>query len=209
MLILLAVAGVVAFFLVQIGLVLYKRMNETNELREHLVGAQYVPNMTQPDDTSGPVLRNEQVSEPGPVVLPQQRGKANPSIPGQSDEEVRTPEPLQRRVRRQQADEPDAAEPSPQRQEEATFTEDLRHPEASFQPHPFNKKSMPDLAEGGRIGPLRGSVPVDSGFASKVSSPGLGDQQPYDSDMAQNGGEWIKGAFAFDSTENNGFSPLF
>ena len=193
MLILLAVAGVVAFFLVQIGLVLYKRMNETNELREHLVGAQYVPNMTQPDDTSGPVLRNEQVSEPGPVVLPQQRGKANPSIPGQSDEEVRTPEPLQRRVRRQQADEPDAAEPSPQRQEEATFTEDLRHPEASFQPHPFNKKSMP----------------VDSGVASKVSSPGLGDQQPYDSDMAQNGGEWIKGAFAFDSTENNGFSPLF
>ena len=193
MLILLAVGGVVAFFLVQIGLVLYNRMNETNELREHLVGAQYVPNMTQPDDTSGPVLRNEQISEPGPAAPPQQRGMMNPAIPGQSDEEVRTPEPLQRHVRRQRAEEPDAAEASPQRQEEATFTEDLRHPEASFQPHPFNNRS----------------VPVESGVASKVSSPGLGDQQPYDSDMAQNGGEWIKGAFAFDSTENNGFSPLF
>jgi len=190
MLILLAVAGVVAFFLVQIGLVLYKRMNETNELREHLVGAQYVPNITQLDNPSGPSL---QTVEQGPVAPPAQRGKPNPDIPGQSDEEVRTLEPLQRRVRRQPADEPDAAEASPQRQEEATFTEDLRHPEASFKPHPFNNRSMP----------------VDSGVASKVSSPGLGDQQPFESEMAQNGGEWIKGAFAFDSSENNGFSPLF
>jgi hypothetical protein len=194
MLILLAVVGVVAFFLVQIGLVLYKRMNETNELREHLVGAQYVPNMTQLDNPSGPTYQVPlQTVEQGPVAPSSQKGRANPDIPGQSDDEVRRPEPLQRHVRRQPAEEPEAAEALPQRQEEATFTEDLRHPEASFQPHPFNKRSMP----------------VDSGVASKVSSPGLADQQPFESDLAQNGGEWIKGAFAFDSTENNGFSPLF
>ena len=181
MLILLVVGGVVAFFLFQIGVVLYKRMNETNELREQLVGAQYVPNMRQ-------------FEEPAPVVRHEPKGTPMPEIPGQSDEEVRTPEPNQRRVRRSPAEEPEPAEPVPQRQEEAGFTEDLRHPEASFQPHPFNNRS----------------VPVDSGVASKVSSPGLGgDQQAFESDMAQNGGEWLKGTFAFDSREPSGFSSLF
>lgn len=199
MLILLVVGGVVAFFLFQIGVVLYKRMNETNELREHLVGAQYVANMRQFEE---PTL--------APVVRQEVKGTPMPEIPGQSEEEVRAPEPTQRRVRRAPAEEPEPTEPVPQRQEEAGFTEDLRHPEASFQPHPFNNRSVPDLAEGGRIGPLRGAVPVDSGVASKVSSPGLGgDQQAFESDMAQNGGEWLKGTFAFDSREPSGFSALF
>ena len=181
--ILLVVGSVVAFFLFQIGLVLYKRMNETNELREQLVGAQYIPNMRQFEE---PAL--------APVVRQELKGTPMPEIPGQSDEEVRTPEPNQRRVRRAPAEEPEPAEPVPQRQEEAGFTENLRHPEASFQPHPFNNRS----------------VPVDSGVASKVSSPGLGgDQQAFESDMAQNGGEWLKGTFAFDSREPSGFSSLF
>jgi hypothetical protein len=175
--ILLVVGGVVAFFLFQIGIVLYSRMNETNELREQLVGAPYVPPIQQ-----------------APVAYPEQKGTPMPSIPGQTDEEVRTPEPTQRRVRRQTVEEPEPVENTALQQEEAGFTENLRHPEASFQPHPSNKKS----------------VPVDTGVASKISSPGFaGDQQKYDSDMAQNGGEWLPGAFAFDKTEKNGFSPLF
>ena len=191
--ILLVVGGVVAFFLFQIGIVLYRRMNETNELREQLVGAPYVP-----------------PSQPSPVVPQEQKGTPMPSIPGQTDEEVRTPEPIQRRVRRQVAEEPEPVENTALQQEEAGFTENLRHPEASFQPHPFNNKSVPVLAEDGRIGPLRGAVPVDSGVASKVSSPGFGgDQQAFESDMAQNGGEWLKGTFAFDSREPSGFSSLF
>ena len=56
-LILLLVGCVVAFFLFQIGLVLYNRMNETNELREHLVGAQYVHNLGL-DNTSGDAYTN-------------------------------------------------------------------------------------------------------------------------------------------------------
>jgi hypothetical protein len=191
--ILLVVGGVVAFFLFQIGIVLYRRMNETNELREQLVGAPYVP-----------------PSQPAPVAYPEQKGTPMPSIPGQTDEEVRTPEPIQRRVHRQTAEEPEPVESTALQQEEAGFTENLRHPEASFQPHPFNNKSVPVLAEDGRIGPLRGTVPVDSGVASKVSSPGFGgDQQAFESDMAQNGGEWLKGTFAFDSREPSGFSSLF
>jgi hypothetical protein len=175
--ILLVVGGVVAFFLFQIGIVLYNRMNETNELREQLVGAPYVPPMQQ-----------------APVAYPEQKGTPMPTIPGQSDEEVRTPEPTQRRVRRQTAEEPEPVENTALQQEEAGFTENLRHPEASFQPHPFNNKS----------------VPVDSGVASKASSPGFGgDQQSFESDMAQNGGEWLKGTFAFDSREPSAFSSLF
>ena len=181
--ILLVVGGVVAFFLFQIGIVLYRRMNETNELREQLVGAPYAPpSQMRPIQVEAPVAHSEQ------------KGTPMPSIPGQTDEEVRTPEPTQRRVRRQTAEEPEPLENTALQQEEAGFTENLRHPEASFQPHPFNNKS----------------VPVDSGVASKVSSPGFGgDQQAYDSDMAQNGGEWLKGTFAFDSREPSGFSSLF
>ena len=182
MLILLVVGGIVAFFLFQIGIVLYRRMNETNELREQLVGAPYVP----PSQV-------KQFEEPAPIVH-EQKGTPMPSIPGQTDEEVRTPEPIQRKVRRAPAEEPEPSENTALQQEEAGFTENLRHPEASFKPHPFNNRSMP----------------VDSGVASKVSSPGFGgDQQAFESDMAQNGGEWLKGTFAFDSREPSGFSSLF
>ena len=199
-LILLLVGSVVAFFLFQIAVVLYNRMNETNMLREHLVGAQYVPNLGI-DNTSGEAYTTLKQNVPssstqemlGPASGEIQ-GREMPDIPGQTDEEVRRKEPIQRRVSRPVADEPEPALRSPEDQSEAHFTEDLRHPEASFQPHPSNKKS----------------VPVDTGVASKISSPGFaGDQQKYDSDMAQNGGEWLPGAFAFDKTEKNGFSPLF
>jgi hypothetical protein len=199
-LILLLVGSLVVFFLFQIGVVLYNRMNETNELREHLVGAQYVANLGQ-DNTSGDAYTTLKQNVPssgnqemlGPTVAEIQ-GREMPDIPGQTEEDVRRKEPNQRRVSRPVADEPEPARASPEDQSEAHFTEDLRHPEAMFQPHPSSKKSMP----------------VDSGVASKISSPGFaGDQQKYDSDMAQNGGEWLPGAFAFDKTEKNGFSPLF
>ena len=200
-LILLVVGCVVAFFLFQIGLVLYNRMNETNVLREHLVGARYEPNLASLDNPSGNAYTNLKQNVPstgnqemlGPTV-DEVHGRDMPNIPGQTSEEVLRKEPNQRRVNRPVADEPEPAVGSPEDQEEAHFTENLRHPEASFQPHPSNKKS----------------VPVDTGVASKISSPGFaGDQQKYDSDMAQNGGEWLPGAFAFDKTEKNGFSPLF
>jgi hypothetical protein len=200
-LILLVVGCVVAFFLFQIGVVLYNRMNETNELREHLVGAQYVSNLTEVDNTSGDAYTTLKQNVPstsnqellGPTV-PEVQGRNMPDVPGQTEEQLRRKEPNQRRVNRPVVDEPEPVLRSPEDMSEAHFTEDLRHPEASFQPHPSNKKS----------------VPVDTGIASQISSPGLaGDQQKYDSDMAQNGGEWLPGAFAFDKTEKNGFSPLF
>ena len=204
-LILLLVGCVVAFFLFQIGLVLYNRMNETNMLREHLVGARYEPNLASNDNPSGDAYTNLNQNVPsssdqeqlGASATPDMKGLSNPDIPGQTDEQVRRKEPNQRRVNRpipETGNEPEPAVRSPEDQEEAHFTERLRHPEASFQAHPANKKS----------------VPIDTGVASTISSPGFaGDQQKYESDMAQNGGEWLPGAFAFDHTETNGFSPLF
>jgi hypothetical protein len=50
---------------------------------------------------------------------------------------------------------------------------------------------------------------VQAGRASQISSPGAANQQPFASELAQNGGELMNGLFAFDSQEPQGFSSLF
>lgn len=183
--ILLLIGGIISFFLFQIGLVLWNRMKQPNELREHLVGAPYVPDL-------------HTAEEPEPDNEGHRSGASRasmPEIPGQTESQVRMPEPLQRPVFRPEADEPEPTEATNLQQENAGFDEKLRHPEASFKAHPFAQGSMQPM--------------VDSGRASDLSTPGTSNQQPFESELAQNGGELMKGIFAFDTTEPNGFSSLF
>ena len=191
---LLIVGLVVVFFLFQIGVVVWDRMSQPDQLREHLVGAIYTNDLknpiNQPDNTAT-------FSAPAPVAT-QEKGRPLPEVPGQTEEELRLPEPTQRQVRRMaQADEgPGPVDERETNHNSAGFGEQLRHPEASFQAHPLARGSM--------------QQEIDSGRGATVSSPGLeGNQQPFASDLAQNGGELMKGIFAFDSTESNGFSTLF
>ena len=187
--ILLVVGSLVIFFLFQIGIVLWQRMNNSTKLREHLSGATYVDDLRMAQHVS-PAQR---VEEPAQVGV-HQGGNPLPDIPGQTPEQVRRPEPTQRQVNRSRAEEPEPSELQPQ-QEEAGFTERLRHPEASFQRHPGDLGSM--------------APEVQAGRASAISSPGAANEQPFASELAQNGGELMNGLFAFDSQEPQGFSSLF
>jgi hypothetical protein len=187
--ILLLIGGIISFFLFQIGHVLWNRMKQPDELREHLVGAPYLPDSRMAEapepDYEGPAQAHQSGAPRASM----------PEIPGQTESQVRTPEPLQRPVFRSEADEPEPTEATNLQQENAGFDENLRHPEASFKAHPYAKGSMQPM--------------VDSGRASYVSTPGTSNQQPFESELAQNGGELMKGIFAFDTTEPNGFSSLF
>ena len=188
--ILLVVGSLVIFFLFQIGIVLWQRMNNSTKLREHLSGATYVDDLRMTQHVS-PAQRVEEPAQ----IAEHQGGNPLPDIPGQTPEQVRTPEPTQRQVNRSQAAEPEPSESSAPQQEEAGFTERLRHPEASFQRHPGDQGST--------------APEVQAGRASQISSPGAANQQPFASELAQNGGELMNGLFAFDSQEPQGFSSLF
>ena len=188
--ILLVVGSLVIFFLFQIGIVLWQRMNNSTKLREHLSGATYVDDLRLSQHVS-PAQRLEEPAQ----VAAHQGGNPLPDIPGQTPEQVRTPEPTQRPVNRPRAEEPEPLESSLPQQEEAGFTERLRHPEASFQRHPGDLGSM--------------APEVQAGRASPISSPGAANEQAFASELAQNGGELMNGLFAFDSQEPQGFSSLF
>jgi hypothetical protein len=77
----------------------------------------------------------------------------------------------------------------------AMFGSNLRHPEASFEP---SKSSFGGLEN-----------EITSGLASQVTQPSDIDKAPFSAEMAQNGGEFMNGIFAFDSTqEGSYFSSL-
>jgi hypothetical protein len=187
MAILIVVGAIVIFFLSQIILVLWKRMKQPDELREHLVGATYVNDFRQAQPYDEIVA--------GPLAKPDEPSLPVPEIPGQTEEEIRSPEPTQQQVYRGRQDDPESMDMREPFQEKASFGENLRHPEASFKAHPFSEGTMNPL--------------VDSGRAAALSTPGTSNQQAYTPELAQNGGELMKGIFAYDTTEPNGFSSLF
>jgi hypothetical protein len=84
-----------------------------------------------------------------------------------------------------------ARDPYDQNQESAAHPERLRHPERMFQPAPSNQTH--DIA-------------LASGVASaNHASAALNSFTP---EFAQNGGEFMQGIFANDSSEPGGFSPF-
>ena len=84
-----------------------------------------------------------------------------------------------------------ARDPYDMPQESAAHPERLRHPERMFQPAPSNQTH--DIA-------------VASGVASaNHASAALNSFTP---EFAQNGGEFMQGIFANDSSEPGGFSPF-
>lgn len=182
--ILVVVGGIVLFFLSQIVLVLYRRANQSSELREHLIGATYVEDLRKAEPAQEP--RYTAPVDEGEEQQPNQM----PEIPGQMEEEVRMPEPTQRRVARNpQRDVPDFMDPRLGQQEDSSFGENLRHPEASFQRHP--------LSGGHETQPSVGNLERRDSMA------------PIAAELAQNTGELMKGIFAYDSDNNTDFSPLF
>lgn len=134
--------------------------------------------------------RKELSVEPAPVVQPVPTiPNKVPQVPGQTEEELRTPEPLQRTPPAVQYDSPEATDPmNSTAYMDAMFGDNFRHPEQMMEMRPeSNTDSI-----------------VDSGLGSRRSSPGGNNPVMYAPEMAQNGGEFMQGIVAFEGAGGGG-----
>jgi hypothetical protein len=126
------------------------------------------------------------VEESSAPVVDRTPPHAMPHVPGQTETDLRTPEPLQRTPPTTEYEIPSHRDPlNPTVNAEAEFGSNFRHPEQMIEMHP-------------RTG--MGQV-VASGLGSEQSSPGGNDANGYAPEMLQNGAQWMTGVTAFDSTE--------
>jgi hypothetical protein len=128
-------------------------------------------------------------SQPAPIREPIADAEHPPLVPGQTQEELKTPEPLQEPIA-QKVDLPGSKDPYDRRENAALFGSDLRHPEAMM------------VASSSTFSSLESEV--SSGVANEVSRPSDIEQVPFSAEMAQNGGQFMDGIFAFDNTDSGG-----
>lgn len=129
-----------------------------------------------------------------PYHRPQRTANEMPNVPGQTEEDLRAPEQLQATPPTTQYDPPEATDPMNRHVHSgAEFGSNLRHPEQMIERRPA---ATMDYV-------------VPSGLGSENSSQGGNRQVSFAPEMAQNGGEFMSGISAFDSSESGtGFSAL-
>ena len=117
-----------------------------------------------------------------------------PYVPGQTEEDLRAPEPLQASPPSVQYDAPEATDPMNRHVfMSSEFGSNLRHPEQMIEHRPAS--NMDGV--------------VDSGLGSDYSSPGGNRATGFAPEMAQNGGEFMRGINAFDTSDvGSAFSML-
>lgn len=122
-------------------------------------------------------------------VMEQTHVHSMPRVAGQSEKDLRTPEPLQRSPPLTHYNAPEANDlMHPTVHMSSEFGSNLRHPEQMIETHPG-------------IGTMQQHV--DAGIASEYSSPGGHNAVGYSTEMIQNGGEWMgPGIHAFDTSES-------
>ena len=137
----------------------------------------------------------EDGEHPGPVVsrgppIPHEM----PHVPGQTEEDLRAPEPLQATPPSVQYSSPEATDPMNRTVHMSSeFGNNFRHPEQMIEMRP---PSSMDSA-------------MQSQIASERSGPGGNNAVGFAPEMAQNGGEFMRGIGAFDTTEiGTGFSMI-
>ena len=127
-----------------------------------------------------------QAPEPPQVQAPIRENTVpvpKPEVPGQTEEELNAPEPLQERAS-QKVDSPSPTDPYDTTDNEAQFGSNLRHPESMI------AKAGPNFAS------------LESEVAAGVAGKPNVEKLPFSAEMAQNGGEFMKGIFAFDSSDS-------
>jgi hypothetical protein len=117
-----------------------------------------------------------------------------PRVPGQTEGDLREPEPLQRTPPTTEYNAPEHMDPMHRvAHMPAEFGSNLRHPEQMMEQHP---------------GVGMDNVP-GSGLGGHVTSVGPHNPAVYQTEMAQNGAEVMDGIFAYDGTaEGSGYSLL-
>lgn len=132
---------------------------------------------------------------PAPVVA---RGPPIPNrmprVPAQTEDDLRRPEPLQATPPSVEYDAPEAVDPMNRTAHmDSEFGSNFRHPEQMIE-------QRPAMSMGGAVG---------AGIASAASRPGGNRAVGFAPEMAQNGGEFMQGIGAFDTTEvGTGFSMI-
>jgi len=109
-----------------------------------------------------------------------------PRVPAQTEEDLRASEPLQATPPAQYYNPPEHTDPLNKTiHMSAEFGSNFRHPEQMIEAHPGVNTS--DI--------------VASGIGSEYSSPGGNQAAMYAPEMAQNGGEFMRGIGAWDASE--------
>ena len=148
----------------------------------------YLKNAPNPDESGDSQSYGDaaQTADPAPRPMPR--------VVGQTEEDLRAPEPLQATPPTTQYDPPEATDPMNRHVHMgAEFGSNLRHPEQMIERRPAATMA---------------SV-VPSGLGSDVSRTGNNRQVSFAPEMAQNGGEFMEGIAAFDGSEGGvGYSML-
>jgi hypothetical protein len=162
---------VVLFFAVQIIQVAAKQQQQQQTAPTPFVNAPLSAPAVQA--APAPVRRQEPIEE-------------MPDVPAQTEEDLKMEQPLQRSPPATQFEPPEATDPlSKVVHRDAEFGSNLRHPEQMIE-----RRAPPSM---------RGAVA--SGLASQRSSPGAHNAQGYETEMVQNGGDFMGQVLAFDMSE--------
>lgn len=184
--ILLAVVVVLVFLVFSIMRVAFKPAMQTHVLpnipvSESMYDVPYKETMQPPQPP--PSVEPREIPAYVAPIKQEEQPRPVPEVPGQTEEELKAPEPLQERVS-QKIDAPSPKDPYDKRDNEALFGSNLRHPESML------AKSGPQFAS------------LESEVASGVAGRPAVEQLPFSAEMAQNGGEFMNGIFAFDSSDS-------
>jgi hypothetical protein len=131
-----------------------------------------------------------EINEPQEYHNEESRPNQTPEVVGQPPNELTSPEPLQEKVSNK-AESHSPMDPYEKQDNVALFGSNLRHPEASMEKSSAN------------FGALENEIVA--GIASQVSKPTDLDKVQFSAEMAQNGGEFMNGIFAYDSSEGGSY----
>ena len=134
--------------------------------------------------------RNEQASEPMPIRENIIEEEKTPEIAGSTPEDVAEPEPLQRQVS-QKVELPASFDKYEKNDNQALFGENLRHPEAMIT-KTDNYSSLETDVASGIAGQVKNQVAVPTEFP----------KSQFNQEMIHNGGEFMEGINAFDTSES-------
>jgi hypothetical protein len=188
-LVVIVLIGIALFFTYHIGRTIYTR-SDTETLIDSYTKSAPLLRQDEDDGLETP-LEGPEYEPPSGSRDP---AGGYPSVPGQTEEDLRSTDPVQATAPAYRYNQPGPKDPhAGPAYEPAEFGDNMRHPEGAFE--------MRAPATDGYI--------AASGMGSHVSSPGGNSAVGYSSETAQNAGEFMKGIFAFDgSMEGTAYSAL-
>jgi hypothetical protein len=188
-LVVIVLVGIALFFVYHIGRTIYAQSDTESMINSYTKSA---PLLRQ-DPESGLETPSDGPDYEPPSGSRDPAGRY-PSVPGQTEEDLRSTDPIQATAPAYRYNQPGPKDPhAGPAYEPAEFGDNMRHPEGAFE--------MRAPATDGYI--------AASGMGSHVSSPGGNSAVGYSSETAQNAGEFMKGIFAFDgSMEGTAYSAL-